>query len=407
MLKGSGASFGFPVVSEVGALVEDAGDTELGNRASELVYVLRSIAQSKEAPKARVVVYLSRTEHRSTVGLVFPDSVISDDWEHVAAKVRAGDADVLVCEASEVTEQGVVAVRAAGSQVPIVVLDEGRHSAWRARGADRVLAYPPDPVALSATIRGFARAEGAETGIEERAAFLRRLAGEQDALRVEPHTLFALRGPAGAAVGSLVRQSSATELGVRLGRFEGGLLALVPDRVSGPFLAGLPPDTHARCALASVPLGGSEGISRLVTRLIARVGQLGDGERVQLTSAKAAKRVVVVEDDRDVAELVEQVVAGGGHTVEHHVDGAAALQALLASPPDLVVLDIDLPSLDGLAILERLRRHDETADVPVLMLTAHDGESDVVEALELGASDHVAKPFEVGVLNARIRRLLR
>ncbi len=406
MLKGSGKSFGFPIVTDVGALVEAASRDDLGNRASELVYVLRSVAVSDDAPRSRVLIYLVSAEHRATTALVFPDAQVTGAWDVATQALAEGNVDVLVCEATPESARGVAVVRASGNQVAIVVLDSGQQTAWRARGADRVLSFPPDPVGLAATVRGLTRPSSGSAMVQSRDAFLRRLAAERDQLRVEPHALYALHLTGAPPVG-LVRHKLVRDLGVSLGKYDEGLLALVPERVAGPFLAGLPAATHARCAIASVALHGDRALPKVVGELIEQVSALAPGERVQLSATVHHKRVVLVEDDLDVAALVGRVVAGGGHQVEHFVDGGKALEALLREPPDLVVLDVDLPTLDGIAILGRLRSEPATRGVPVLMLTSHDADEDVVLALELGASDHVAKPFEVAVLNARIRNLLR
>ena len=115
-------------------------------------------------------------------------------------------------------------------------------------------------------------------------------------------------------------------------------------------------------------------------------------------------RILVVEDDPTVAEVVERYLMREGYSVETETDGAAGLQRALAAPPDLVVLDLMLPSLSGLEVCRRLR---DQAPVPVIMLTARSSEVDRVTGLELGADDYVAKPFSPRELTARVKAVLR
>ncbi len=120
-------------------------------------------------------------------------------------------------------------------------------------------------------------------------------------------------------------------------------------------------------------------------------------------SATAGK-VLVVDDDESVRVLLSRYLEMEGYTVEPVVDGAAALAAFAASPPDLILLDLMLPAQDGLDILARLRRD---SDVPVILLTARGSEADRILGLKLGADDYVVKPFSPGELSARISSVLR
>jgi two-component system response regulator ResD len=115
-------------------------------------------------------------------------------------------------------------------------------------------------------------------------------------------------------------------------------------------------------------------------------------------------RVLVVDDDPTVAEVVTRYLERDGHAVETVADGRAALDSALASPPDLVVLDLMLPGLDGLEVCRQLRA---LAPVPVIMLTARGDENDRVLGLDLGADDYVTKPFSPRELTARVRSVLR
>lgn len=115
-------------------------------------------------------------------------------------------------------------------------------------------------------------------------------------------------------------------------------------------------------------------------------------------------RVFVVEDDANVSDVVGRYLEHEGCRVETISDGMEALDRILADPPDLVVLDLMLPSLDGLELCRRLRA---LAPVPVVMLTAKGEEADRVIGLDLGADDYVAKPFSPRELTARVKAVLR
>jgi DNA-binding response OmpR family regulator len=114
--------------------------------------------------------------------------------------------------------------------------------------------------------------------------------------------------------------------------------------------------------------------------------------------------VLVVEDEEDVRRLVRVLLERAGHAVIEAANGLEALQSLQRSQPDLVVLDVTMPELDGWQTLERIR---DVSDVPVLMLTARAGELDKVRGLRSGADDYVTKPFGRQELLARVEALLR
>ncbi|HEX4744377.1 MAG TPA: response regulator transcription factor [Candidatus Limnocylindria bacterium] len=116
------------------------------------------------------------------------------------------------------------------------------------------------------------------------------------------------------------------------------------------------------------------------------------------------RRILVVDDDARLAASLRRALAYEGHGVEVAVDGPAALAAARDRPPDLVVLDVMLPGLDGVEVCRRLR---QGSDVPVLMLTARDAISDRVAGLDAGADDYLVKPFAHDELLARVRALLR
>jgi DNA-binding response OmpR family regulator len=116
-------------------------------------------------------------------------------------------------------------------------------------------------------------------------------------------------------------------------------------------------------------------------------------------------RVLVVDDDHTVAEVVLGYLRRDGFEAAHAADGLAALAVAAAAPPDLVVLDLMLPGIDGLEVCRRLRA--ERPDLPVVMLTARGEEEDRVAGLEVGADDYVVKPFSPRELALRVRSVLR
>jgi DNA-binding response OmpR family regulator len=123
-----------------------------------------------------------------------------------------------------------------------------------------------------------------------------------------------------------------------------------------------------------------------------------------MSAPATTARILVIEDDPTVAEVVSRYLSREGFQVEVSANGLSGLQAALAAPPDLLVLDLMLPGLSGLEILRRLRK---SAPVPVIMLTARSGEVDKVTGLEFGADDYVAKPFSPRELTARVKAVLR
>jgi DNA-binding response OmpR family regulator len=118
----------------------------------------------------------------------------------------------------------------------------------------------------------------------------------------------------------------------------------------------------------------------------------------------AEQTVVIVEDDPSIADLVELYLRQAGYRVLQAPTGERGLELVQTHQPDLVVLDIGLPGIDGLEVCRRLRA---TTSVPVLFLTARDGEVDRIVGLELGADDYVTKPFSPREIVARVRAILR
>ena len=118
-------------------------------------------------------------------------------------------------------------------------------------------------------------------------------------------------------------------------------------------------------------------------------------------------RLLVVEDDPAVLDIVQTRLEMAGYETHRARDGKSATDMLATMRPDAVVLDLSMPRMDGFAVLEWMARRSHTADIPVLVLTARQGEQDVRRAISAGASDYLAKPFRNDILLARVERLLR
>ncbi len=117
--------------------------------------------------------------------------------------------------------------------------------------------------------------------------------------------------------------------------------------------------------------------------------------------------VLVIEDEPDIRTLIKMHLHKDGYAVVDAPDGETGLRLFAARKPQLVLLDLMLPGMDGVAVCRKIRQHPELKNTPVLMLTARGEESDIVLGLESGADDYIVKPFSNRVLLARIRSLLR
>jgi two-component system, OmpR family, alkaline phosphatase synthesis response regulator PhoP len=117
--------------------------------------------------------------------------------------------------------------------------------------------------------------------------------------------------------------------------------------------------------------------------------------------------ILVIDDEKDLVELVSYNLQKEGFVVRFARDGESGLASAAGNPPDLVLMDLMMPGMDGLEVCRRLRADSRTAAIPIIMLTAKSGESDRVVGLELGADDYVTKPFSPRELAARIKAVLR
>jgi len=128
---------------------------------------------------------------------------------------------------------------------------------------------------------------------------------------------------------------------------------------------------------------------------------------VLVSASMARNRVLVVEDEPDIAEVLEYNLASEGFEVATANRGDTALETIRRDPPDLLILDLMLPGLDGLELTRALKREPPTSKVPILMLTAKGGEVDRIVGFELGADDYIAKPFSPREVVLRVKAVLR
>lgn len=121
----------------------------------------------------------------------------------------------------------------------------------------------------------------------------------------------------------------------------------------------------------------------------------------------APKRILIVEDEKDILDLVKLYLDKEGFRTSCATTGTDALRSIKTERPDLIILDLMLPELDGLDVCKRVRADPQTAMTPIIMLTAKAEESDTIIGLELGADDYVTKPFSPRALVARVKALFR
>jgi two-component system alkaline phosphatase synthesis response regulator PhoP len=120
----------------------------------------------------------------------------------------------------------------------------------------------------------------------------------------------------------------------------------------------------------------------------------------------ANERILIVDDEEDVLELVRYNLDRSGFQTETATSGEEALSKARKNLPELIILDLMLPGIDGLEVCKKLKSDAKTEHIPIVMLTAKGDESDIVTGLELGAEDYVTKPFSPKILTARVRRIL-
>lgn len=118
-------------------------------------------------------------------------------------------------------------------------------------------------------------------------------------------------------------------------------------------------------------------------------------------------KIVVAEDDRAIARLIKFKLERAGYEVEVAEDGGQAVETINKNHPDLVLLDVMMPVLDGYQVLRRIKDNPELESIPVIMLTARGQEKDIVKGIEMGSQDYIVKPFRPAELLARVNRIFK
>jgi two-component system phosphate regulon response regulator PhoB len=132
-----------------------------------------------------------------------------------------------------------------------------------------------------------------------------------------------------------------------------------------------------------------------------------ESTRISETRKMAYRRILVVEDNQDLLELVAYHLEAQGYVVYRAMTGENGVALASSHSPDLIILDVMLPGINGLDVFRKLRQTETTRSIPVILLTAKSDETDIVIGLELGVDDYITKPFSPRILIARIRSLLR
>jgi two-component system, OmpR family, alkaline phosphatase synthesis response regulator PhoP len=120
-----------------------------------------------------------------------------------------------------------------------------------------------------------------------------------------------------------------------------------------------------------------------------------------------AKKIVLAEDESHIARLITFKLEREGYEIHWAADGGSALEKVKEVIPDLVLLDIMMPVMDGYEVLKNIKRDDSLKDIPVIMLTAKSQEQDIIKGFDLGSEDYIVKPFKPAELAARIKKILR
>lgn len=466
-LKGSGASYGFPRISEAAHAAEHAVDDEWIARAQVLVDVLRetvAAGQSERQPSQdRILVVEDDPEvmHLIQTVLAAPGRELRCVGTMAAAEESLRGQppalvvlDLLLPDGDGRTLLMRMRERPATAAVPVLVLSAATTAHALAEcfalGADQVVAKPFDADALAATVdRQLQRAANAQpathrdvlTGLHNRAAL------------VEAHAdVFARKStPVLFAMLDLDRFRQVND---GFGRREGDQFlrrfatlaeetldhASMLARWGGDEFAALYEGADARYAeaeLRSLRERMSEAAGRAADRAVettlsAGLADVSDATSIEEAAARAEhllylakatgrdrvvmldstvepprQRILLAEDDDLTASLIVHRLRREGFEVQHHTEGTLALEAARASRFSLVILDVKMPGTDGFEVLRELRALPGFRDTPIVMLTSMGSERDVVRGFAEGATDYVLKPFSPVELVARVHRHLR
>jgi DNA-binding response OmpR family regulator len=442
-IKGSGGSFGFPLVSVLAAAAESAPESDVDDAVAMLKAELSTIATAARRKHILVVdddelinrLLKHRLEgpHRSVSSagdlagarqlletdrfdLIILDLVLTDgDGRHLLADL-----------AERITSAGVPVIVLSASDAP------GLRTECLSLGAEAFVTKPFDPDGLAHLVTTFLSADRAD--ISERAEFVRTFDGMSDLGEhiTVASVLSETHGPGGRPsrepdpeVLEEVERTIRGTLGIgttvsRWGEAELAIVTAAEPEQTADLLdkarLRLRTQGHPTTggALVSMSAGvvhdaSHRGLATMMSRARRLAGAAHDrgGDRVATEWVEAATgRVLLAEDDTLTAALVIHRLEREGFIVDHYGNGMEAAAAFADEPFDLVVLDVQMPGLDGFEVLTRIRATSGTK-VPVVMLTAVGSERDVVKGFELGADDYILKPFSPAELTVRLKRFIR
>jgi len=466
-LRGSGATYGFPEITEAARRLEESDGPEAAAALDDLVAVLHRVAAGGTGESLWIL-------------LVEPDPDLARRLqEKLAAPGRDLQVAATAAEAERVLEEQAIALilmnlrlpdtdgrnlllrlreRPRTATLPLLVYADRADATVKAEcfalGADDVIDRPGegDLLAASVSARLQRAAEMAQvsridplTGLPNRAAF--RDAFDRawaTALRVRfPIALAvidldhfkAVNDTGGHATGDEALRRAATVIarGLRttdlVARWGGDEFAAL--FVNAPLDGAALALERVRQTMQAEPVAAPDGRTFPVT-LTAGLVRVGDSDTLESafaradrllyagksagrnrivserdTAAPARPKILVVENDAEIGRLLRTQLESEGFEVVYHRDGRAALEASWSLEAALVILDRDLPGMDGLDLIAQLRRQVAYARVPIVMLTALGNEKAVVQGFALGADDYLVKPFSPPELLARIQRLLK
>jgi len=461
ILRGSGTSYEYPEVTSRAAALEEAPSTALREACEVLLEELRAVAASRAGPGQPVVLVIEEDpEIRHLLSVVLAregrEVVSVGDASSLSAFLDSHVVHLVVLDLLLSDTDGRDLLRdmresPSTTHAPVIVL--GAPSSPKvlaecfALGADAYFRKPFDPDVLSAAVSThLARALQQEaetrsdvlTGLLNRSG-LREAYSELDVDRERVIAILEIDGfdhvegthgwPAAddalRAVGQVVG-AIANDAAGWAGRWEGETFVLVLPESP---LAAVPRLEKAVARVRKLPVEGVDGEAFRLTASTgfgagtgaqslddlmeaARSGVYGahevGGNRVDGASSSDRKKrkVLIAEDDEMTASLLTHRLEREGFEVEWHANGEDAYEAALKGHPDVVVLDVRMPGMDGFELLERLRKVPVFHEVPIVLLTSQGAEADLVRGFRLGADDYVLKPFSPTEFIARIRRLL-
>ncbi len=435
-LKGSGATFGFPEVSEAASIAETSADDELGHALGELIAILARVAEAPGETHILVVDDDPLIRTLLEVRLAAPGRMVTavDGLQKAMVELERHPADLVVLDLFLPDGDGrdLLAELVSSSPDTSVVVTSASTSpdlraVCMASGATEFIGKPFDPNNFTTIIdRILSRSE---SGTVSRNPLIEvyqdlRNNGEVAVAAILPE----LHGPGGLdsrqdsdiVDGILSALDGYLPPDVAIGRWSDlELVAFAPgsdtalaeqiDRARLR-LRNLAPRTDGAVVTVSAGVeNGHIGLSEsfeIARRAASRAATAG-GDRVVTSAAGHITNVLLAEDDPLTAALIVHRLEREQLSVTHCRDGVAALEAADSQAFGLVILDIQMPGLDGFGVLEALRKKRTYSDTPIVILTAVGSERDVVRGFDLGCDDYVLKPFSPAELTARLRRFTR